>query len=356
MSDNKSDNKSDKKKYFLPPEWSQQSGAMLTWPHEKSDWKPILKTVEPVFIEIARHISLREKLLIVCFDHDHMEHINALLKKARLETSKIISVISQSNDSWARDHAPICVYQDNAPLLLDFEFNGWGEKYEHKLDNKITENLYKAGTFGDIHYKKIDLILEGGSIDVNGAGEMLTTTRCLLSKHRNPKLTQLEIDEKLCALFDLNKIFWLEHGYLMGDDTDAHIDTLVRFCSENTIVYNACNDKEDGHYEELKLMENELKTIIQNYHKHFLLVALPLPNAIYNDKGERLPATYANFFIVNNTVLVPLYQDPADSIALNILQECFPEKEIIGINCVPLIQQFGSLHCVTMQFPEGILN
>jgi len=349
-----------KQTYFLPPEWFPQSGVMLTWPHKKSDWAPILNSVEPVFIEIARHIVVQEKLLIVCFDNNHVIHISALLKKSHIDTSEIKFIESQSNDSWARDHGPITVYQkpvcqNKRPLLLDFKFNGWGDKYAHQLDNQITKHLHQTGIFGKTQYEKITMVLEGGSIDVNGAGEMLTTRRCLLSKSRNPELTQADIEKVLCSIFSLNKIFWLTHGSLKGDDTDAHIDTLARFCDENTITYITCEDKSDEHYAELKLMEDELKTITQSYHKEFKLHPLPLPQAIYNDDGERLPATYANFFIINNTVLVPVYDDPADSIALNTLQTCFPEKTIIAINCLPLIQQFGSLHCVTMQFPDNVL-
>ncbi len=353
----------DKKQCFLPAEWSPQSGAMLAWPHKNSDWALILNNVERVFVEIAHQISLREKLLIVCFDRPHLDHVTALLekelkkelKKEHLDIARIKLTICQSNDSWARDYAPICTYNKNKPQLLNFEFNGWGEKYNHDLDNRITENLFKENIFGDILYEKIDMVLEGGSIDVNGAGEMLTTSRCLLSKYRNPKRTKQEIEEKLCSLFNLNKVFWLNHGYLDGDDTDAHIDTLARFCNENTIAYVTCDDKDDTHFQELKLMENELKTITQYYHKNFLLVALPLPRAIYNNKGNRLPATYVNFFIINNAVLVPTYNDPNDLVAIATLQQCFPEKEMVGINCLPLIQQFGSLHCVTMQFPEHVL-
>jgi len=200
------------------------------------------------------------------------------------------------------------------------------------------------------------MVLEGGSIDVNGEGEMLTTRRCLLSKERNIDLNQEQIEKKLSELFNLNAICWLQHGYLEGDDTDAHIDTLARFCNENTIVYTACEDKQDTHYRELNLMAGELETWARQSPKSFNLLPLPVPNAIYNSEGKRLPANYANFFIINHAVLIPLYNDPADLKALATLKSCFPNKEIIGIDCLPLIQQFGSLHCVTMQFPEGFLH
>ncbi len=342
--------------FYLPPEWTRQSGAMLTWPHSQSDWKSILDTVEPVYTEIARQISLKERLLIVCFNEKHKTHIKTLLTQENINLSGVIFFISESDDTWARDHAPLSVYKNKKPVLLDFEFNGWGNKYPYQRDNKITENLCHSGIFSKVHCNKIDMVFEGGSIDVNGAGEMLTTSRCLLSKKRNPEISQDQIEKKMGELFSVNTICWLQHGYLEGDDTDAHIDTLARFCNENTIVYTSCKDKQDIHYTELKLMAEELETWTSNSQKKFRLLPLPIPKAIYNAEGKRLPANYANFFIINRAVLVPLYNDPADVQAIDTLKTCFPDKEIIGIDCLPLIQQFGSLHCITMQFPEGILD
>lgn len=340
--------------YTLPPEWSPQSGAMLTWPHIHSDWKQFLITVEPVYIEIAREISKREKLIIVCYDNQHRTHIKKLFSGASIDASGIEFTISQSNDTWARDHGPITVYKNKTPVLLDFEFNGWGKKYACELDNGITENLVQSGILTKATHKKPGIVLEGGSIEVNGRGEMLTTTRCLLSNKRNPDLNQTQLEEKLHTLFNLKQIYWLDHGYLSGDDTDSHIDTLARFCNDDTIVYTSCDNKNDEHYQELKLMEEELRSINSKHNKQFNLIPLTIPDAIYNDAGERLPANYANFFIINGAVLVPVYGDKADINAVTTLKACFPQREIVTINCLPLIQQYGSLHCITMQFPDGV--
>ena len=341
---------------FVPPEWEAQSGVMLTWPHAHSDWAPRLMQVEPVFVEIARHISRWEKVLISCFDHTHQIHIAHLLKSAGVPIAQIYLYVASSNDTWARDHGPITALTRHKPVLLDFQFNGWGGKYHAALDNGITQKLHARGAFGDTPLKTVDLVLEGGSIELDGAGNVLTTTRCLLSPARNPKLGRGQIEDKLKEWLGVKRVLWLEHGYLAGDDTDSHIDTLARFCNAHTIAYVACDDPHDEHYSELKQMEQELKALTTATGRSYDLVPLPWPRAKLNEQGERLPATYANFLIINNAVLVPTYNDPADKQALACLRDCFPNREIVDIPCLPLIFQYGSLHCVTMQLPADVLN
>jgi agmatine deiminase len=341
---------------YLPPEWAPQSGVMLTWPHPHGDWAARLATVEPVFVTIARAVSLRERVLIGCHDDAHREHVAALLRAAGMESSRVILRVVTSNDTWARDHGPITVLCQNEPTLLDFRFNGWGGKYPYALDDAITRRLYEAGAFGDTPLQTVDLVLEGGSIEVDGSGTLLTTSRCLLAPTRNPAIGRERLEASLKELLGLNRILWLDHGYLAGDDTDSHIDTLARFCDARTIAYVACDDPTDEHYAELTAMEQELRGFRAADGTPYRLVALPWPRAKYNEDGERLPATYANFLIVNGAVLVPTYDDPADGIALDRLKECFPDREIVAIDCAPLIYQYGSLHCVTMQLPAGVLT
>ena len=342
-------------RYYLPPEWAPQSGVILTWPHPRSDWAPILESVEPVFDAIALAVSQHEKILISCYDIKHRDHIKQRLRAVGVDMARAVLRIVPSNDSWARDHGPITVLCSNEPLLLDFGFNGWGGKYGHALDNLISRRLFNADTFGDVPMQTVNMVLEGGSIEVDGSGTLLTTTRCLLAPTRNPKLTREKIETELKELLGLKRILWLEHGHLEGDDTDAHIDTLARFCDANTIAYVRCDDSTDTHYEELKAMERELQSFVTADGRAYTLVPLPWPRARHDESGRRLPATYANFLIINDAVLVPTYQDSADATALACLRECFPNREIVAIDCLPLVFQNGSLHCVTMQLPKGVL-
>jgi agmatine deiminase len=339
---------------YLPPEWAPQSGVQLTWPHAHGDWAQRLDAVEPVFVEIAREIARRERVLIACHDEALRTHVTQRLKAADVDTGRVLLALAPSNDTWARDHGPITVVCRTEPLLLDFGFNGWGGKYAHDRDNLITQRLHQAGVFGKTPVETMELVLEGGSIEVDGAGTLLTTSQCLLAPTRNPGLSRAQIEQELSDLLGLKRVLWLEHGHLEGDDTDSHIDTLARFCDPHTIAYVACDDPADEHYDDLKAMERELQAFRAADGSAYRLVALPWPRAQF-DADARLPATYANFLIINGAVLVPTYRDPADSTALARLQECFPDREIVGIDCAPIIQQYGSLHCLTMQIPVGVL-
>lgn len=339
---------------YLPPEWAPQSGVMLTWPHAHGDWAPRLASVEPVFIELAREIAKRERVLIVCYDDAHRTHVSDALHGAGIDMKRAVLAVAPSNDTWARDHGPLTVLCRNQPLLLDFGFNGWGGKYAHDQDNLVTRRLNADGAFGRTPIESFDFILEGGSIEVDGSGTLLTTTRCLRAPTRNRQLSRADIERELSEWLGLNRVLWLEHGHLEGDDTDSHIDTLARFCDAHTIAYVRCKDSNDPHYNVLKTMEEELRAFRAADGSPYRLVPLPWPRARYDD-GRRLPATYANFLIINNAVLLPTYQDPADEVAHMRMRECFPQREIVGIDCTPIIAQLGSLHCLTMQLPKGVL-
>lgn len=336
---------------WLPAEWEPQSAIILTWPHSHSDWQPWLPTVETVYVEMSRLIALHQDLIISCFDESHQQHVKTLLLNADIDLSRVHCYLAESNDSWVRDHGPITVLDNNQVKLLDFRFNGWGNKHESRLDNHISRCLHRSGTFGDTPLESIDLILEGGGIEVDGCGTLLTTRQCQLSPERNPQFEQPKLELEFGRHLGITRVLWLEHGYLAGDDTDSHIDTLARFCDPQTIAYSDCTDPDDEHYRELKAMEKELQEFVDFTGAPYRLIPLPIPEAIYSRDGQRLPATYANFLIINDAVLVPTYQDPADAIALKAIKSGFPDREIIGINCQPLIEQYGSLHCATMQVP-----
>lgn len=335
----------------FPAEWAPQSGVMLTWPHENTDWKPILEEVVPVFVNIAKEVVKREKLLIVCVSESEVRE--AL---GDIDYSKVIFREIYSNDSWARDHGPISIYVNDVPYALDFTFNGWGLKFPANYDNQINKKLFESDAFSpEAGYQNmLHMVLEGGSIESDGEGTIMTTSECLLSVNRNEYKDKIDLGEYLKMLFDAKRVLWLDHGYLEGDDTDSHIDTLARFCSPDTIAYVKCTDEDDEHYQELSLMEVQLKRFKTLDEQAYKLIPLPMAEPVYFE-GERLPATYANFLIINGAVLMPTYGTALDVEAKAALEKAFPDREVIGINCLPLIKQHGSLHCVTMQLPEGIL-
>ncbi len=334
----------------LPAEWEAQAAVQLTFPHADTDWADTLEQAWDCFKQIAYQVSKRQTLLVACHQIDE---VKALLSDLPQENIRYFSV--PSNDSWARDHAAITVFEDEKPLLLDFVFNGWGLKFAADLDNQISRRMYEQGAFGKTAMQTTGLVLEGGSIESDGKGTILTTTNCLLSYNRNPQLFQEDIALRIKVLFGAQRVLWLTEGHLAGDDTDAHIDTLARLCDENTIAYVQCQNPEDEHYTSLSAMEQRLKTFRTAQGQPYRLVPLPMADAVFAEDGHRLPATYANFLIINGAVLVPTYNQPHDQVALAALQTCFPDREIVGIDCLALIAQHGSLHCVTMQYPKGVL-
>lgn len=335
----------------LPAEWYPQSAIQLTWPHEETDWAPILEEVIPCFVAIAKEVIKREKLLIVCLDEQQVRE-----QLGDVDYTQIRFREMETNDTWARDHGGISIFEEGKPMLYDFVFNGWGMKFAANLDNLITRRLCRMNTFAEevIPVNMQPFVLEGGSIESDGKGTLLTTVECLASVNRNEYLDQEALEHYLKGVFGLDRILWIEHGYLAGDDTDSHVDTLARFCDEQTIAYVCCTDEEDEHYAELQEMEQEIRSFRQADGSPYRLIALPMADEV-EWEGERLPATYANFLIMNGAVLMPFYDSPKDEVARAALQEAFPDREVVGINCLPLIKQHGSLHCVTMQYPEGFI-
>lgn len=341
---------------FMPAEWFPQSGVQLTWPHAGTDWNYMLPEVTECYIKMAYEIASREQLLIVTPER---ERIEALLRQHL--PSKLLSQIiwcdCPTNDTWARDHGFITLIGENGPELLDFCFNGWGMKFAADKDNQINRRLHNEGLTNGTYRNCLDFVFEGGSIESDGCGTLLTTTECLLSTNRNDHMSRNDIEKRLKNTLHAQRVLWLDHGNLAGDDTDSHIDTLARLCPNDTIAYVQCNNQTDEHYEELHLMEEQLKSFRTIEDEPYRLIPLPMPEAVYDEDGERLPATYANFLVINKAVLVPTYMQPAnDRQALSALQEAFPHHEIVGIDCCALIRQHGSLHCCTMQFPKSVLK
>ncbi len=394
---------------FFPSEWFPQSGVQLTWPHAQTDWADILKEVDDCYVRIAYEILVHEERLLIVTPEP--ERIRELLRQ-RLP-SRLLTHIRYfecpTNDTWARDHAFLTLITDEGPRLLDFQFNGWGNKFPSELDNQICRRLAGLSVSSDAdstscpepfpledsqplsgtYESHLDFVFEGGAIESNGRGTLLTTSECLLSPNRNPRLSKQQIEERLLHYFHAERVLWLDHGYLAGDDTDSHIDTLARFCPNDTIAYVRCTDPSDEHYEALCAMERQLQSFSptsrfphveesepddsrehmdsrdhqdSRFEKptedHFRLVPLQLPSPIYDPvDGHRLPATYANFLILNRVVLLPVYGQPDnDELARQQLQKAFPKYDIIPVDCRVLIRQHGSIHCSTMQYPAGVLR
>ena len=357
----------------LPAEWEPQWGVQLTWPHEDSDWKPYLKEITATYIEMARAITRYEMLLVVAPD---IELVRQQLSEAEIDLQKVVFHQCPTNDTWARDHGFITCGVRSVECgmrnvecgvrLLDFQFNGWGKKFEAEKDNAINKSLYPTLSslltpHSSLHeYEShLDFVLEGGSIESDGRGTIFTTTDCLLAPNRNQPLTQQEIEEELKRRLHAERILWIDYGHLEGDDTDGHIDTLVRIAPDDTLLYIGCDDQTDPHYEDLKKMEQQLTSFRTIEDKSYRLLKLPMPDPIYergemkDERGERLPATYANFLIIKGAVLVPIYQQPEkDKEAIRIIQEAFPDREMIPIDSRTIIRQHGSIHCCTMQFPK----
>lgn len=331
---------------MLLPEWHPQWGVMIAWPHQDTDWRDILDDADRTYQALAQAILDYQHLLVICRDAAHEQHIRALL--GQVEPSRLHFRQLPFNDTWARDFGPLTVRENGQLIIRDFIFNGWGNKFDAALDNAITGQLK-----WQVPVEPVSLVLEGGAVEINSRGQLLTTRYCLLNPNRNPHLDEGALVAHLQQTLGVTEVLWLAHGDLEGDDTDAHIDTLARFCDDDTLAYVQCEDESDSHFAELNAMEKELEAIATEH--SFRLVPLPLPAAQFDDDGNRLPITYANFLIINGAVLVPTYDCDTDPIALERLQAVFPDRKVIGIPCRTLTIQHGSLHCVTMQLPQGII-
>ena len=338
--------------FRLPAEWEPQSFVQFTFPHADSDWGPNLAAAERTFIACIEAVARFEPVLVVC---DSVKRVTDLLPQSIRERVRLVA--QASDDTWARDHAAVTVLDDESgePVLLDFVFNGWGLKFAAARDNQLTEKLHAAGVFGDYALRTAGWVLEGGALEVDGQGTLLTTSECLLSPNRNPAFTREKYAFELRQWLGVRRILWLDHGYLAGDDTDSHIDTLARFTDPETIAYVRCDDPEDEHFAALREMEEQLRSFRTAAGEPYRLVPLPWPEPCFHPAdGHRLPATYANFLLINGAVILPTYGVPQDEAACQVLDELFPGREIVPVDCRTLIEWHGSLHCITMQFPKAV--
>ena len=339
-------------KQRLPAEWESFGAILLSWPHEDSDWAYMLEEVTTCYIDIVKAIIQETNVIIVAPDIDIPKKQLSNLDQSRIKYLEI-----PTNDTWARDFGVITTCDNEGNFILnDFQFNGWGLKFASNKDNLITRAMIEQKAITGVYNNCMGFALEGGSIESDGNGLILTTSECLLSPNRNGDLSKEEIEQYLTTIFGIKKMLWLDYGFLEGDDTDSHIDTLARIAPNDTIVYVGTDDMSDIHYEALQSMKQQLTQFTTLEGNKFNLIELPLPDPIYDEDGYRLPATYANFLIMDKSVIMPIYNQPQkDLLATQIMQIAFPNHKIITVDCNALIKQHGSLHCVTMQLPKEIL-
>jgi len=337
----------------LPAEWEPQSAVLLAWPHAGTDWADRLEPVESTCATLIAAISRFETAIVCTPDAEIGAHAAACLRDAGADLSRVRFVEIPYDDTWLRDSGPITLRDGDRFVLGDFRFTGWGGKFEASQDDALVAGLIERGMFRrDTQRQRVDWALEGGAIESDGRGTVLTTWKCLQQRH--PDQPRETIELTLRNALSAQRVLWLDRGYLQGDDTDAHVDTLARFAPDDAIVFQACSDPDDPHYAELDAMRRELEALRTLEGKPYTLFPLPWPKPIL-DEGRRLAASYANYLIVNGAVLVPAYGDVVDDAVAQTIALAHPGREVIQIPCRPLIWQNGSLHCMTMQLPAGAI-
>lgn len=342
-----------KMRTFLP-EWAPQDAILMAFPTKYTDWEYIIDDARDQYARIIRAFT-DEKVKVVLLCHDRSEAEKTL---ENCDLNLVTFIECEYNDTWTRDYGPISIIKNDRLRALDFGFNGWGLKFASDKDNLVNLNLSNISVLLPGSYRnERDFVLEGGSVETDGEGTILTTTRCLCSPNRNGGLSKKEAESQLQHRLGADHVLFLDHGALEGDDTDSHIDTLARIAPGNIIMFTGCRNIDDSQFEELLKMRAQLTLFRNAEGEPFNLIELPLPDPIYDEDGCRLPATYANYLITDNVIFVPTYKQPAnDMLAMQTIKIAFPDHKIVGVDCTTLIKQHGSLHCATMQIPHNIFN
>lgn len=343
-----------KRDILFLPEWEHQAGVVLTLPDSHTDWNYILEeAISQYRLIIDTFLKYGIKVMLLCRSRD-----TAILKYGISERENLIFVECDYNDTWVRDYGPLSVVRNGRLRALDFGFNGWGLKFASDKDNLVNFNLECKKLFNnDVYRNERDFELEGGSVESDGKGTLLTTSRCLCSPNRNGGKSKAELNEILKDRLGAEHVLWLDYGALEGDDTDSHVDTLARLAPLDTIIFTGCRDVDDPHFEELLKMRAQLTLFRTPEGNPYNLIELPLPSPVYDSDGSRLPATYANYLVTDKVIFMPTYAQPAnDLLAAQMIKIAFPDHEIAGIDCRTLLRQHGSLHCATMQLYPGYIN
>jgi agmatine deiminase len=338
--------------YAMPPEWAPHRATWLSWPHKEASWPDKFEPVPGIFAELVGHLAPREEVHINVAGPDDEAGVRQLLRQRRVPLDQVFFHHNPTNDAWCRDHGPIFVQREfggrREELILDWGYNAWGNKYPpYDLDDVIPSRV--GAEFG-IPVLHPGIVMEGGSLDVNGAGTLITTEACLLNPNRNPELSRTQIEQHLKDYLGVRHILWLGDG-IVGDDTDGHVDDLTRFTDAGTVVTVVEQDPADGNYQPLMDNLERLRHMKDQDGQPLRVATLPMPNPLYQG-DQRLPASYANFYIANGVVLLPTYRSPGDEIARETLQGLFPTRRVVGVDCTDLVWGLGAIHCVTQQWPS----
>ena len=337
----------------LPAEWESQSAVLVAWPHAGTDWAANLADVESTYVALVHAIASFETAVVIVADDALLAHARSRLQGAGVDMAQVRFVVADYDDTWLRDSGPLTQSSGNRYRLLDFRFTGWGGKFGASRDDLLIGALHAQGLFRAAEHVRHDFALEGGAVEFDGRDTLMSTLICLHQRH--PDLDAAALERRLGEMFGVRQVVLLRSGELQGDDTDAHIDTLARFAPERTIVFQSCDDRDDPHFPALAAMRDELAAMRDIDNEPYRLLALPWPQPIHAADSRRLAASYANFLVVNGAVLMPAYGDRADAQAQHVLAQAFPGRQIVAVPARPLIEQNGSLHCVTMQLPHGVV-
>jgi agmatine deiminase len=336
--------------YFFPAEFGEHAATWLSWPHKEASWPGKINTIFPYYSQFVKELALGEKVRINVADEAMKKFAIKNLQKANVDLDNVEFFINRTNDAWCRDHGPAFLINPNADqrkVIVDWDYNAWGNKYPpYDLDDVIPTRIAKHFNL-PVYYPGI--VMEGGSVEFNGKGTLITSTACLLNENRNPHLNQQQIENYLQNYYGVEQVLWVSEG-IVGDDTDGHIDDTVRFVNEDTVLTVIEENKNDENYELLQKNLTELKTMRLLNGKQLNIIELPMPDEIVYE-GQRLPPSYANFYIANKSVIVPTYRCDNDEKALQIIANCFPKRKIVGIDSTEIIWGLGSFHCLSQQEP-----
>ncbi len=337
--------------YYFPAEFEPHEATWLSWPHKEASWPGKIHTIYPNYSLFVKYLALSEKVRINVTDEAMKAFAVEQLQKAGVDMQQVEFFLHPTNDAWCRDHGPAFLVNPHAAqrkVIVDWNYNAWGNKYPpYELDDVIPTLIGKHFNIPVYHP---GIVMEGGSVEFNGKGTILTSTCCLLNPNRNPHLNQAQVEKYLCDYYGMEQVLWVDEG-IVGDDTDGHIDDTIRFVNEDTVLTVVETDKQDENYELLQTNLKQLKQMRLLSGKQLNIIELPMPDAvIYED--QRLPASYANFYISNRHVIVPTYQCYKDDQALNIITAAFPDREVVGIDSTDIIWGLGSFHCLSQQEPK----
>jgi agmatine/peptidylarginine deiminase len=323
-------------------EWETQSAVLLTWPHAGSDWAETLDSISRTYLDMVRTLSRDQQVIVVAHDENLERHLSTLLPGRNVTLA-----LAPTNDTWIRDYGPLSLESNGAIAHINFRFDAWGGKYEARLDNAVSKRLDEQGLFG-CGMRHDPLVLEGGAVETDGRGTLLATRGSVICERRNPGLGQRQIEQRVGELLGIGHFLWIDCDGLHGDDTDGHIDTIVRFADEQTLLYATCSQEHPDHAV-LAHLEQQVLALRQRNGRPYRAIALPCPGIHRDANGRMLPASYANFLIANTQVLLPVYAQDNDAKAIDIMRHAFPGREIVPVDSRALIAQNGSIHCATMQ-------